>query len=96
MTPCVMTSDIYDKKVFEQQNYQEDVKFPNLLLSNNLPFVYGYEKCVRHNSLFNCDFQTDIKKLIFKIFFPKLITSLRVSTSNLLLSFLLNIFILLL
>ena len=56
----------YDKKVFEQQNYQEDVKFPNLLLSNNLPFVYGYEKCVRHNSLFNCDFQTDIKKLIFK------------------------------
>ena len=59
-------SIVYDKKTFEQQNYQEDVKFPNLLLSNNLPFVYGYEKCVRHNSLFNCDFQADIKKLIFK------------------------------
>lgn len=49
---------------FKNYRYLEDVKFPQLLFSNNLPFVFGYNQCVRYNTLYNCSFPLDIYNLI--------------------------------
>ncbi len=51
-------------KAFKNYRYLEDVKFPQLLLSNNLPFVFGYSQSVRYNTLYNCSFPSEIYNLL--------------------------------
>lgn len=51
-------------KVFKNYHYLEDVKFPQLLISNKLPFVFGYDQSVRFNTLYNCSFPSEIYNLL--------------------------------
>ena len=51
---------------FFKYDYKEDVQFPNLLVSNKLPYVYGYDNCVRYNTQYNIEMPLNIKTLIYE------------------------------
>ena len=48
---------------FELINYEQEPAYPDLLLSNNLPFLQDFVGCVRCHFLFEKDFPEEIRQL---------------------------------
>lgn len=48
---------------FELINYEQEPAYPDLLLSNNLPFLQDFVGCVRCHFLFEKDFSEEIRQL---------------------------------